>query len=207
MNALIITDVQNDFLPGGSLAVKDGDLIIPLINQLIPFFDCVIATKDFHPKGHVSFASTHGKNVYDIIPIKEGSQTLWPDHCVQHTKGSEFSPLLNQSKIEKIFYKGIDLTVDSYSVFFDNQKKRSTGLDSFLKEKNIHTLYFVGLTTDYCIKYSVLDALELKFSCFVIKDACKPVNISPLDEEKALESMKKKGAKIILSKNIFETFH
>ena len=198
MKALIITDIQNDFLPGGSLAVPDGDKIIPLVNDLMNKFSIILATQDFHPKGHKSFASTHRKKPGEKI----GRQELWPDHCVQGSKGAELSPKLKLNKIQKIFQKGTGPEIDSYSAFFDNDHKHSTQLESFLKKNKISEIYLVGLATDYCIRYSALDGLRLGFKVFVIADACRGINLKPNDVEKALEEIKKSGGQIIYSNSL-----
>jgi nicotinamidase/pyrazinamidase len=200
MRALIITDVQHDFLPGGALGIQGGNAIIPVINALIPKFEHVFATQDWHPKNHISFASAHGKKPGDQIRLGETEQILWPDHCIQNTHGAELAKGLNKEKIEAVFHKGVDLKVDSYSTFFDNARRRSTGLADRLKKEKIDELYFVGLTIEYCVFYSVLDALELGFKAMVIKDACRAIDSR--EGEKALEKMKEKGARVIHSSEI-----
>lgn len=202
MKTLIITDVQHDFLPGGALGVKGGDAIIPIINRIIPQFDHVFATQDWHPLHHVSFASTHKKRVGEVIQIGGVEQILWPDHCIHNTHGAGLAVGLQRDRIEGVFHKGTDPTVDSYSTFFDNARKRSTGLSDRLLKLHLKDLYFVGLATDYCILYSVLDSVELGFNTWVIKDACRGINLHPGDEERAFETMRSQGAKIILSSTI-----
>lgn len=205
MKALIIVDIQNDFLPGGALAVKNGDEIIPIVNQLLEkSFDAIVATKDWHPKDHGSFAINHEKKAGERIILEGLDQILWPVHCVQGTQGAELSKALHADKVQKIFYKGTEKTMDSYSTFFDNGHKKSTGLDQYLKSKNIKDIYIAGLATDYCVKYSVLDAINLGFNVFVIEDACRAVNLQPDDEKRAFEEMYQAGAKIIDSKNLFK---
>lgn len=195
MKTLIIVDIQNDFFPGGSLGVDGAPEVIPIINALLPKFDHLIATQDWHPKDHASFAENHeGKEPGDRIEIHGVEQILWPAHCVQNTKGSEFVAELEIDKFEKIFHKGTDRELDSYSSFFDNERKRSTGLGEYLKEKGLQDIYICGVATDYCVKYSVLDALDLGFTVTVIQDACKAVNLKPLDGENAIEEMIAKGA-------------
>jgi len=195
MKTLIIVDVQNDFLPGGALAVQSGDQIIPIINQILPKFDHVFASQDWHPLHHVSFAKTHNKQVGEVL--KDSGQILWPVHCVQHTNGAELSPQLKTGAIEAVFQKGVDLNIDSYSAFFDNEHKKSTGLAEHLKKLKLKDLYFAGLATDYCVLYSVLDALNLGFNAFVIQDACRAVNAK--EGIRAIEKMGSFGAKVILS--------
>jgi nicotinamidase/pyrazinamidase len=204
MKTLIITDVQHDFMPGGALGVPGGGEIVPIINALIPKFDHVFATQDWHPPHHVSFALTHGKKVGEVIRIGDIEQILWPIHCVQNTHGAELAKGLHRERIEVVFHKGVDPKVDSYSTFFDNGSKRSTGLADRLKKEHLDELYFVGLATDYCVLYSVLDALALGFKAFLIRDACRAINLHPGDEERAIEKMRQKGAKIIISSQLIE---
>jgi len=201
--ALIMIDLQNDFCPGGSLAVPEGDQVIPLANALQPQFDWVIATQDWHPKAHTSFASNHpGHKVGEVVMVEGLPQILWPNHCVQHTQGAEFHPQLDTHKITKIFQKGINKHIDSYSAFFDNAHQRSTGLNDFLREKGIEEVYMIGLATDYCVKYSVLDAVQLGFHVYVIEDACRGVELKSGDSMRAIEEMKIAGAKMIRSKDL-----
>lgn len=190
MDALLIVDVQNDFLPGGALAVTGGDEVIPVINQLLKKpFDLVVASKDWHPKDHSSFAATHHKKVGEVIDLNGMEQILWPIHCVQDSQGAEFPSSLHSQSFEKIFYKGVDKEIDSYSTFYDNGHKRSTGLQDYLQEKGVTRLYIAGLATDYCVKYTVLDAAKLGYEIFVIEDACRGVNLHPQDSQKALQEM------------------
>lgn len=202
MDALLLVDIQNDFLPGGALAVPEGDAVIPVIHTLYPFFSQIIASKDWHPKEHKSFASVHGKNVGEVIDLNGIPQILWPDHCIQETFGSQFSAALDTQPIKKIFFKGVDCEIDSYSAFFDNGKQHDTGLFAYLTKLGVKTLYIAGLATDYCVKYSVLDAVSLGFKTYVIKDGCRAVNLNPEDESKALDEMKQAGAEIIYSSEI-----
>lgn len=196
MEALLIIDVQNDFCKDGALEVKEGETIIPAINKLMDSFNLVVATQDSHPKGHKSFASTHSLNVGEIIKLGEINQFLWPDHCVKESKGEEFYPTLEIKKIDKIFKKGENIEVDSYSGFFDNDKKSQTGLDNFLKEKNVTSLTVVGLALDYCVKFTAIDAKSLGYDVTVISSMTKAVNISPNDGLKSIEEMKNLGIKI-----------
>ncbi|CDZ77585.1 nicotinamidase/pyrazinamidase [Legionella massiliensis] len=180
MNVLIIIDVQNDFMPGGSLAVPQADRIVPIINQIQEKFDLVVATQDWHPANHQSFASNNpGKNVFEIIDLQGVEQTLWPDHCVQGTVGAEFHPMLDLRSVGAIFRKGMAPETDSYSCFYDNARKKSTGLLGYLREKKATRLYFCGLCSDICVYYSIKDALDEGFSCVLLEDAA-----CPLDEEK-----------------------
>ena len=203
MKALILIDLQYDFLPNGSLAVDRSDEILPIINNIQLKFDHIIATRDWHPANHKSFASNHnGKKPGDIIELQGLQQVLWPDHCVQGSPGAEITANINQAKIDYIIYKGTNTEIDSYSAFFDNGRLKQTELDSYLKRNGISTIYVAGLTTDYCVYFTVLDGLSLGYIVFVIEDACRAVNLNPGDSEKALKDMKKKGAKIIQSSEL-----
>lgn len=203
MTALILVDVQNDFFPGGALAIKDGDKIIPVINQLLTLpFETIIATQDWHPSDHGSFASVHGKQPGEHVTIQGVDQILWPTHCVQGTHGADFAPGWDVQRLQKIIHKGVDKNVDSYSTFFDNEHRRATGLNDYLKEKMIKDVYIAGVATDYCVKFSVLDALELGYNVYVIADACKGVNLIAEDSKKALDDMRYAGAHIIESQHV-----
>lgn len=203
MRALIVVDLQNDFMPGGSLAVQHADEVIPLINALVHYpFDSIVATKDWHPHDHASFAENHGKKVGEHINLAGIDQILWPVHCVQGTLGSEFAPGWDTTVIDKIFYKGTDPFIDSYSTFFDNGHQKSTGLEVYLREKGATSLYIAGLATDFCVKYSVLDALKLGFSCSVIVDACRGVNLDSYDSTRALAVMQSAGATLLSFKDV-----
>jgi len=198
MKALLIIDVQNDFIPGGALPVPGGDQIVPLINRLQKEFDLVVATQDWHPVGHASFASSHpGNKEFDAVKINGLDQVLWPDHCVQGSAGAEFHPQLETLRIESIFRKGTDPTIDSYSGFYDNAHLKSTGLSGYLKEKGADELYVVGLAGEFCVYYSALDALAEGFSVTLLEDATKPLN------EEAFEMAKidilRKGGRILSS--------
>ena len=202
MKALLIVDVQNDFCPGGALAVPEGDQIIPVINRLIDQFDIIIQTQDWHPKNHSSFASAHPeKNQYDIVEMKYGTQVLWPDHCVQGTDGAAFHPDLNTDKTQVIIRKGFRKEIDSYSTFFENDQKTTTGLTGYLKERNITDLYTVGLATDFCVKWTVLDGIDEGFNMHIIEDAVKGIDLDGSVEE-AWKEMKEKGVKVTSSDEI-----
>ncbi len=195
MKALIIVDLQNDFLPGGALAVPRGDEIILLANRLQRRFDVVLATQDWHPPDHGSFASNHpGKNPGDRIMLDGIEQILWPVHCVQNTHGAEFAPSFNTKRIAHVFHKGIDPRIDSYSTFFDNAHRRSTGLAEYLKERSVQDLYLLGLALDYCVKYSALDARQLGLNTHVILDGCRGIELERGDIDRALDEMKRVGA-------------
>ena len=198
--ALIIVDVQNDFCPGGALAVPDGHLVVPIINDLQENgdFAVVVATQDWHPKNHGSFASSHqGKSPGDIVRLGGLPQILWPDHCVQFTPGAEFVSSLNTDKIEKIFQKGTDPDIDSYSGLNDNGHKKSTGLGEFLKEKGVTDVHIAGLATDYCVKFTALDSQEYGFKTSVVVGACRGVNLIPTDVDDALRDMRLAGISLL----------
>lgn len=203
MKALVIVDLQNDFMPDGALGVKKANEIVPIINGLIPKFPLVVATQDWHPPDHVSFAATHpGKKVGEVVQIGEVEQILWPVHCVRNTPGAELINSLNKTNFASNFFKGTDKNIDSYSAFFDNAHRKSTGLSDFLKSRGVTEVYFAGLTTEYCVLYSIKDAIDLGFTAYVIADACRAVNLHPQDEQRALETMRMKGAKIIKSTDL-----
>lgn len=177
MKALVVVDVQNDFIPGGALAVPDGDATVPLINQLQNKFDLIVATQDWHPADHASFASNHeGKNAFDKIDLHGIEQVLWPDHCTQGSEGAKFHPDLEMRKVEAIFRKGMDPEIDSYSGFYDNGHRKNTGLAGYLREKGATELYFCGLAADFCVYFSVKDALKEEFSTILIEDATRPLD-------------------------------
>lgn len=197
--ALILVDVQNDFASDGALPVPEGQSVVPVINLLMPHFDHVIATKDWHPAGHASFASTQGKTPGEVISLSGIEQILWPDHCVQDTVGAEFIAGLNLDAIEHIIYKGTHLDIDSYSGFFDNQRRHATGLAEYLQQHAINDVYIAGLATDYCVKFTALDAVSLGFKTWVIKDACRGVDLAQGDIDKAWQTMEEAGCRVILS--------
>src|SRR6266566_8451002 len=200
MKALIIVDLQNDFLPGGALPVPQGDEVIPLANELQRRFELVLATQDWHPRDHGSFAANHpGKKPGDRIMLDGIEQILWPAHCVQNTHGAEFAPSFDTSRIAHVFHKGVDPRIDSYSTFFDNAHRRETGLAAYLKERSIKDIYLMGLALDYCVKYSALDAWQLGFNTHVILDGCRGIELKPGDIDRALEEMYAAGA--VLSKS------
>jgi len=189
MKALIVVDPQNDFMPGGSLAVKDGNQIVPVINKLTKsgLFDLVIFTKDWHPSNHKSFASQHeGKNLFDVIDLNGIDQVLWPDHCVQDTEGSMFHKDIDMNIPNLyIFKKGMNTEVDSYSGFLDNDHKSSTGLTEFLKEKGVYETYILGIAGDYCVKYTAIDSVSEGFDTYVIMDGVRSItdDITPVLDE------------------------
>lgn len=196
--ALIMIDLQNDFCHGGSLAVPGGDEVISKANQLQANFDLVIATLDWHPHDHMSFAPNHPNcGVGDMITVDDMQQILWPIHCVQGTKGAEFHADLNTQKVSEFFHKGVDKKIDSYSAFFDNAHKRSTGLGDYLRQHEVEDVYIMGLALDYCVKYSALDAKHLGFNVFVIEDACRGVELHEGDVAKAREEMLAAGVNMV----------
>lgn len=201
MKTLIIIDVQNDFIPGGTLAVPGGSEIIALINRLQHEFELVIATQDWHPREHASFATNHrDKKVFEKIEWQGCEQVLWPVHCVQNSHGAEFHPGLETAKIETIFRKGTSPEIDSYSGFFDNAHLKSTGLSGYLKEKGASDLYFVGLAGEYCVYFSIKDALREGFSATLIEDATRALDASDFEEAKA--DIIKQGGRILDSENL-----
>lgn len=203
MTALIIVDVQNDFFPGGALPVKTAPEILPVLTKLLDHpFNLIVATKDWHPADHASFAAVHGKMPGERVMFKDVEQILWPIHCVQGSSGADFYPGWETKKIKKVFHKGTDKMIDSYSTFFDNRHEKDTGLAAYLQAHKIHTVYIVGLATDYCVKYSTLDALKLGFITYVITDGCRGVDIQPDDSQKALKEVERAGAHLIHSNDL-----
>ncbi len=206
MRALILVDIQNDFLSDGALAVTDGDQIIPIVNKLQAQFELIVMTQDFHPANHGSFAENHpGLRPYDVVMLGGLPQVLWPAHCVQGTPGSEFAMALDIRNVDRIFEKGTDPTIDSYSGFFDNGRRKATGLGDYLHEKGVTDVYVCGLATDFCVKYTALDALSLGFKTFLIEDASRGVNINEGDVKKAVAEMKTAGIGVRQSREILET--
>lgn len=198
MNALIIVDLQNDFCPGGALPVPRGDEIVDVVNRIQRCFDLVVATQDWHPANHGSFATNYpGKNPGDVIELADLPQILWPVHCVQGTPGAELHPRLDRSAIARVFRKGDDPTIDSYSGFFDNGRRKSTGLGEYLKELAVEDVYVCGLATDYCVKATAMDAVGLGFTTYLVEDACRGVNLSADDVRQAIGEMRAKGIAMI----------
>ena len=203
MDALILVDLQYDFMPGGALPVPDGTKVLPLANRLADQFAIVVASQDWHPADHRSFASQHaGRKPGDIVDLDGLEQRLWPDHCVQNSAGAQFHKDLDLTKIERLFQKGTDRDVDSYSAFFDNAHRRSTGLADYLKEKNVTAVYLMGLATDYCVKFSALDAIDLGFATYVIGDGCRGIEANPGDIERAAIEMLQKGVVLVHSRRL-----
>ncbi|KOC89065.1 bifunctional nicotinamidase/pyrazinamidase [Winslowiella iniecta] len=198
--ALLLIDLQNDFCPGGALAVHDGDATIAVANRLAAAFsqrgDAVIASQDWHPANHGSFALVAGQPPHTFGELNGLPQVWWPDHCIQHSHGAQFHSQLDTSVIDAVFYKGQDATVDSYSAFFDNGHQRKTELDDWLKNRGITALTILGLATDYCVKFSVLDALALGYQVEVVRAGCRGVNLNAEDSDHALAEMAAAGAVI-----------
>ncbi len=176
--ALLVIDVQNDFCPGGALEVPRGDEVVPVINRLMPLFEAVVFTQDWHPADHLSFASQHaGKPPFTTVEMPYGPQVLWPDHCVQGSRGADFHPDLDQRPAQTIVRKGFRREVDSYSAFFENDRTTPTGLEGWLRSRGIDEVWLAGLATDFCVGYSALDAVRCGFSAFVIEDACRAIDL------------------------------
>jgi nicotinamidase/pyrazinamidase len=204
-SALIIIDVQNDFCPGGALEVRDGDRVIPVINRLSHLFSIIVATQDWHPANHKSFASQHaGKKPLDVIKLGETEQVLWPNHCVQGTGGADFHPGLNIKPVKLIVRKGMNPEIDSYSGFFENDRETPTGLEFYLKGFGIMDVYLGGLATDYCAYYTAKDALKLGFKTYLVSDACRGVDFPENNVDNAINDLKAKGAFIIVSNELLK---
>ena len=204
--ALIIVDMQYDFLPGGALETTGGDKILKPINDLQSEFELVVATQDWHPKGHGSFASSHpGRGAGEVIDLNGLEQVLWPDHAIQDSDGAKLSADLDQSRIARVFQKGMNPEVDSYSGFFDNGHRGDTGLDAYLKGEGVTQVYVVGLALDYCVKYTALDAKQAGYETTLIVDASRAVNLKPEDGEGAIEMMNAAGINIINSSSLLNS--
>jgi len=197
--ALLVIDVQNDFIPGGQLAVPEGDQIAPLINRLGGLFKQVVIAQDWHPSGHGSFASSHpGHQPYEVIQLPYGEQVLWPEHCVQGTAGAEFHPELNLPHAQLIIRKGCNPDIDSYSAFLEADRRTTTGLTGYLKERGIDTVYMVGLALDFCVMFSALDARAAGFNAYVVLDACRAIDMNG-SLAAAIERMQSAGVGLIQS--------
>lgn len=177
-SVLLVIDVQNDFCPGGALAVAEGDQIVPLVNKLARQFAHVVFTQDWHTPRHASFATTHHKQPFETTPLAYGEQVLWPDHCVQGTKGAEFHPDLDRTRAELVVRKGFRPGIDSYSAFFENDQTTKTGLAGYLRDRGFRHTYLCGLATDFCVKWSALDAVREGFTATVIEDACRAIDLN-----------------------------
>lgn len=197
MKALILVDIQNDFVPSGALAVPAGDEVVGFANKIMDGYDLVVATQDWHPANHKSFASQHGDmNVGDVVELDGLDQVLWPDHCIEGSEGAEFVGSLNKERIDKVIQKGMNVMIDSYSGFFDNGQRYTTGLGDYLKEKQVGEIAVMGLATDYCVKFTALDAAKLGFKTTLLLQGCRGVELNPGDCEKAIEEMKQAGVTI-----------
>lgn len=201
MKALLLIDIQNDFLPGGALAVPGGDAILPTVNQLQEQFELVVATQDWHPQNHKSFASQHtGRQVFDKVELQGLEQVLWPDHCVQGAAGAGFSEKLRMNRVEAIFRKGMNPVIDSYSGFYDNGHLKSTGLADYLRNKDVTEVYLAGLAADYCVYYSAKDALQEGFKAYIIEDATRAISAEGFEKAKA--HIKAGGGEMVQSSSL-----
>jgi nicotinamidase/pyrazinamidase len=200
VNALILVDIQNDFVPGGALAVAEGDRVVPVANRLMRHFDLVVATKDWHPADHLSFASQHpGRSIGEVIDLEGLPQILWPDHCVEGTAGAEFVAGLDVDRVDRVFEKGTHRAVDSYSGFLDNGHRHATGLGDFLTGQGVTGVFIAGLATDYCVKFTALDAVELGFATCVVPDGCRGVDLKAGDVDRALADLRRAGVRTVES--------
>lgn len=193
MNALIVIDVQNDFLPGGALAVPEGDQVIPVVNGLVDTHDLVVLTQDWHPANHGSFAVNQGRTPGEMGELAGLPQVMWPVHCVQGSAGAAFAEGLRRDRVDAVFQKGQDPTVDSYSGFFDNARRRDTGLHAWLAERGVDALTVVGLATDYCVKFTALDALSLGYRVRLVEAGCRGVELHAGDVSRALAELAAAG--------------
>ncbi len=202
MPALLIIDIQNDFCPGGQLPVPEGDQIIPVVNQVSEHFEHVLLTQDWHPPGHLSFASAHhGKEVYEVTPFPYGDQVLWPDHCIQSSEGAAFHPDVDTTRGELIIRKGFRKEIDSYSAFFENDQKTTTGLSGYLKDRGIRSIYMVGLALDFCVGWSALDGRRMGFDVTVIEDATRAIDTNG-SLASAIQQMNQAGVRRIVSNDV-----
>ncbi len=199
---LVVIDVQNDFCPGGALAVPEGEAVVPVINRITPLFPHVIATQDWHPRGHGSFASSHpGKKPYETMILSYGPQVLWPDHCVQESPGAAFHSGLRLANCELVLRKGFNPAIDSYSAFFENDRATPTGCEGYCRQRGFTRLFLAGLATDFCVFYSALDARRLGFEVYVVEEACRGIDLDG-SVAKAWVEMKKAGVHRIASAGI-----
>ena len=203
MRAIILVDIQNDFCPGGALPVKEGDAVVNVANQVMSQFELVVATQDWHPSDHKSFASQHpGLNVGEQFTLGDLPQIAWPDHCVQGTTGAEFHPKLDVESVHQVFQKGTDTEIDSYSGFFDNGHKRATGMGDFLLDQGVQEVYVLGLATDYCVKFTALDAIDLGLKTNLIVDGCRGVDLKTGDVDAAILEMESSGVVVMSSEEL-----
>lgn len=195
--ALILVDLQYDFCPGGALAVSRGDETIAVANRLMPMFDTIVATQDWHPAEHKSFAVNNpGTQVGQVIDVEGQPQVMWPAHCVQGTRGAELHAGLELARITEVFRKGTDPAIDSYSGFFDNGHKKATGMGDWLRARGIRDVVVLGLATDYCVKFTVLDARGLGMTVTLVADGCRAVDLAPGDGDRAIDEMRRAGASV-----------
>lgn len=199
-DALLVIDVQVDFCPGGALPVPDGDAILPTLQHVSPRFEHVIATQDWHPRGHISFASSCGARPLETIEVAYGKQTLWPDHCVQQTPGAALHPALQLDHLELLLRKGFRTNIDSYSAFLENDRVTPTGLAGYLRERGLKRLFFAGLAFDYCVGASALDGVAAGFECFVLEDATR--GIAPASIARMRHSLQQAGVRCIHSQDL-----
>lgn len=201
MKALVLVDIQNDFLPGGALAVGHGDEVIPVANRLSPLYELVVATQDWHPRDHGSFAANHpGRRPGEVVDLNGLPQVLWPVHCVRETTGADFGPGLAVSRVTRVFRKGVDPSIDSYSGFYDNGHRRSTGMGEYLLERGVSDVVVLGLATDYCVKFTALDAVgRFGMKVTLVEDGCRGVNLRPGDSDAAIHEMREAGVRVVRS--------
>ena len=197
-DALLVVDVQNDFCPGGPLAVPEGDAVVPVINRIVGGFPLAVATQDWHPEGHISFASRHpGREPFTVLPLEGLEQMLWPDHCVWGTPGADLHPDLDPSRIQVVLRKGAAPDVDSYSAFLENDRRTPTGLAGLLRERGVRRVFVTGLATDYCVLATALDGLAAGFEVTVLEDACRAVDVPPGNLREALGRMGSTGVRLM----------
>ena len=203
MKALILVDIQNDFCPGGALAVPEGDAVVPIANRMLKLFPLVVATQDSHPASHRSFAANHaGRNVYDVIDLEGLPQVLWPVHCVVGSPGYAFHAGLDVTGIHAVFPKGTDASIDSYSGFFDNGHRKATGLGDYLRARGVDEVYVMGLATDYCVKATAIDAVKLGLRTTVIEDGCRGVELNAGDVDAAKAELRAAGVSLVRSESL-----
>ena len=205
MRCLILVDLQNDFLPGGALAIAHGDRVVPIANRMMPHFDLVVATQDWHPTDHQSFASQHpGKSVGDVVDVDGLEQVLWPDHCRQRTRGAALPADLDVDRIHFVVRKGTAQRIDSYSGFFDNGQRQATELAEFLNSRGVTDVAVMGLATDYCVKFTALDAVQLGFNTTLIEDGCRGVDLTSGDVDRAIMEMKLAGVTVVTAEQLVD---
>ncbi len=206
MDGLILVDLQNDFMPGGALGVADGDAVVPVANALAPRFDTVVATRDWHPVDHGSFVTANPDlAVGDMTTLGDLEQVVWPVHCVQESWGSAFYDGFDMSHVDEIISKGTDPDIDSYSAFFDNGHRRATGLETYLRDQGVDRICIMGLATDYCVRWTALDALQLKFETWIVEDGCRGVDLNIGDVDAAIQEMREAGVHIVRSEQLMKS--